>query len=176
MALIDKESLVCIGRVVGAHGLKGELKVEPLTDVPEYYQDTPRVILNRGEGLRIFDVRYIRASGRGWLFALRDVNDREAARQWQGAEVLLDRSRLKPLEAGEYFMDDLIGCEVEDLTGVALGKVNGVIETGANDVLEVATPHGETLVPMTAEVVREVNTDARRIRIDPIPGLFGGEE
>ena len=175
MELIDKERLVCIGRVVEPHGLKGEMKVKSLTDDPEYYRGTPRVIAGGADGLRVFPVRGIRMSGRNWIFALEGVEDREAAQALKGAELLLDEDELKPLAAGEYFRDDLIGCEVVDLAGDFLGRVSGLIETGANDVMEVATGHGPALVPMTAEVVREVDTQARLIRIAPLPGLFERE-
>lgn len=175
MVLIDRDRLVCIGRVQDAHGLNGELKVKPLTDSPSAYEAQAEVIVDAGKGLRRHVVRSIRNAGALWIVALEEIESREAALALKGAELLLDEAELRPLEEGEYFLDDLIGCMVEDLAGTALGRVRGVIETGANDVLEVATEDGETLVPMTEEVVREVDVDARRIRIAPLPGLFGGE-
>ena len=86
---------------------------------------------------------------------------------------MLDETEVKPLGEGEYFLDDLIGCRVLGPEGRELGRVTGLIETGANDVLAVAGAQGETLVPMTNEVVKEVDSKARLIRIDPLPGLFG---
>jgi 16S rRNA processing protein RimM len=175
MVLIDRERLVCIGKVVDAHGLHGELKVKPFTDSPSYYESRAEVIVDAGKGLHPHAVRSIRSAGALWLVALDGVASREEALALKGAELLLDESELRPLQEGEYFLDDLIGCMVEDEQGTPLGRVHGVIETGANDVLEVTTERGETLVPMTAEVVREVDMDARRIRIAPLPGLFGAE-
>jgi len=175
MVLIDRERLVCIGKVLDAHGTDGELKVKPFTDTPSYYESRAAVIVDAGKGLHSHAVRKIRNAGALWVVALEGVADREAALALKGAELLLDASELRPLEEGEYFLDDLIGCEVEDLEGMRLGRVRGVIETGANDVLEVATDDGETLVPMTAEVVRQVDVAARRIRIAPLPGLFDAD-
>jgi 16S rRNA processing protein RimM len=175
MVLIDRERLVCIGKVLDAHGLDGELKVKPFTDSPSYYEAHAEVILDAGKGLRPHAVRGIRNAGALWIVALEGLEDREAALALKGAELLLDESELRPLEEGEYFLDDLIGCTVEDEQGTALGRVRGVIETGANDVLEVTTQTGETLVPLTAEVLREVDVAARRIRIAPLPGLFDAE-
>lgn len=173
MAPIDRENLVCIGKVIEPYGLKGEMKVWPFTDVPEYYAGLPEVILDAGKGLRVYPVRSIRRNGRHWLFALEGVDERDGATALKGAEVLLGQARLKPLEPGQYFMDDLIGCEVVDPDQRPLGRVQAVIETGANDVLEVAGQGGVTLVPMTGEVIREVDIAARRIHIAPLPGLFG---
>ncbi len=172
MVLIDRDRLVCIGKVVDAHGLDGELKVKPFTDTPSYYESSADVIVDAGKGLHRRAVKRIRNAGALWIVALDGVADREAALALKGAELLLDESLLRPLEAGEYFLDDLIGCDVEDLQGARLGRVCGVIETGANDVLEVATEAGEALVPMTQEVVKQVDMAARRIRIAPLPGLF----
>jgi 16S rRNA processing protein RimM len=173
--LIDRERLVCIGRVADAHGLQGELKVKPLTDTPSYYESRATVILDAGQGLTRHAVRSMRSAGAHWIVALEGVTVREAALALKGAELLLDESEVRPLEPGEYFLDDLIGCAVEDEAGRPLGRVSGVIETGANDVLAVATGTGETLVPVTDEVVRQVDTAARRIRIAPLPGLFEAE-
>jgi 16S rRNA processing protein RimM len=172
MVLIDRERLVCIGKVLDAHGMDGELKVKPFTGSPSYYESSAEVIVDAGKGLRAHAVKGIRGAGANWIVALEGIAERDAALALKGAELLLDESKLRPLEPGEYFLDDLIGCTVEDLDGTALGQVRGVIETGANDVLEVATESGEALVPMTAEVVREVDTAGRRIRIAPLPGLF----
>ena len=174
MAQIDRDSLVCIGKVVEPHGLKGELKVWPFTDEPEYYAGLTEVILDAGKGLRVYPVRSIRGKGRQWLFSLEGVDERNGATALKGAEVLLEQARLKPLEPGQYFMDDLVGCEVVDPHGHSLGRVRGVIETGANLVLEVTCRGGVTLVPMTDEVMREVDVAARRIRIAPLPGMFEG--
>jgi 16S rRNA processing protein RimM len=175
MALIDRDRLVCIGKVVDAHGLHGELKVKPLTSAPSYYESSATVIVDAGKGLRSMAVRHIRNAGALWVVALDGVAQRDAALELKGAELLLHESLIQPLEAGEYFLDDLIGCEVEDLEGARLGRVHGVIETGANDVLEVTTEAGETLVPMTEEVVKQVDVAARRIRIAPLPGLFDAD-
>jgi 16S rRNA processing protein RimM len=175
MVLIDRERLVCIGKVQDAHGLHGELKVKPFTDTPSYYESRASVLLDDGKGLRSHAVRSIRSAGALWVVALEGVADRPAALALKGAELLLDASELRPLEEGEYFLDDLIGCEVENEAGTPLGRVRGVIETGANPVLEVVNDEGEALVPMTDEVLREVDVAARRIRIAPLPGLFGAE-
>ena len=176
MVLIDRERLVCIGKVVDAHGLHGELKVKPFTDSPSYYESRAAVLLDAGQGLRSLAVRRIRAAGALWVVALEGVADRPAALALIGAELLLDQSELRPLQEGEYFLADLIGCTVEDEHGAPLGRVRGVIETGANDVLEVATADGEALVPMTEEVLRVVDPAARRIRIAPLPGMFEADE
>ncbi len=172
MALIDRERLVCIGKVMDAHGMQGELKVKPYTGTPGYYEHTRRVILDAGAGLSRYPVRAVRGTATQWIFALEGVETRRAAQSLKGAEVLLEEGELRPLEPGEYFMDDLLGCAVLTVDDEPVGQVRGVIDTGANGVLEVTAAAGEVLVPMTGEVVKEVDVAARRIRIAPLPNLL----
>lgn len=179
MALIDRDRLVCIGKVVDAHGLKGEMRVRPASRsprLPRLFESCEAVILDTGRGLRNCTVRQVRFAGGYWVLALEGVDDRESARDLKGAEVLLPhegmQAGIRPAAEGGYGVDDLIGCDVLNLDGEWLGQVSGLIETGANDVLEVATGQCATLVPVTEEVVKQVDVAARRILIDPLPGLF----
>lgn len=171
-ALLDRERLVCIGRVAGTHGVHGHLKVRPLTSEPDYYQGVARVFVDSGAGLAGHRVKEWRTQGVIWLLLLDGVAGREAAQGLKGAEVLLPDDELKPLAEGEYFTDDLIGCEVFNEAGELLGRVTGLIETGANDVLELDTGHGAALVPMTEEVLKAIDTGQRRITVAPLPGLM----
>jgi 16S rRNA processing protein RimM len=173
MTLIDRDRLTCIGTVSQAHGVKGDLKVAPLTDTPAYYERSTTVILETKQGLRDFKVSGLRRAGNHWIMTLEGLKDRGGAEAYRGARVLLDDSLLRPLEPGEYFQHDLIGCEVETLTGDPLGRVKSIMETGANDVLVVGD--GSLMVPMLAEVVKEVDVHGRRIRIAPLPGLLEAE-
>ncbi len=171
-ALLDRERLVCIGKVLGAHGVNGHLKVRPLTSDPDYYHGAARVYVDSGAGLAGHSVKEWRSHSDNWLLLLDGVVGREAARALKGGELLLPEDELKPLAEGEYFTDALIGCEVLNEAGERLGRVTGVIETGANDVLEVDTGRGEVLLPMTEEVLRSIATGQRRITVAPLPGLL----
>ena len=174
MTLIDRDRLTCIGTVAQAHGVKGELKVAPLTATPAYYEECGTVILETKQGLRDFKVRGMRPAGSHWIMTLDELNDRTGAEAYCGALVLLEDSRLRPLEPGEYFQHDLIGCEVKTLAGESLGRVKGIMETGANDVLVVGEE--SVMVPMLADVVKEVDVDGGLIRIEPLPGLLEADE
>lgn len=179
MALIDRERLVSIGQVLEPHGLAGELKVLPLTDAPAYYEAHCRaVLLETPGGLRRYEVRVLRRAGNRWRMALAGVESRAAAEPLAGAPVLLEREQLKPLEPGEYLVDDLVGCTVRTRGGETVGRVDGIMETGANDVLVVRTAQGapaseaEVLIPRTPEVVVAVDLTAGEITIDPLPGML----
>ena len=170
--LVDRDRLVTIGRVRDAHGVAGALKVEPITDTPEYYEGCESLYIDSREGLRHHRVRELRPRGNLWLLTVEAVTDREAARALKGAEVLLPEEALRPLEPGEYFRYDLVGCEVETLAGQVLGRVEEVLEHTAQHVLVVSGAGGKVLIPLVAEIVKEVDIARRLIRADPPPGLL----
>jgi 16S rRNA processing protein RimM len=151
--------LVTLGRIGGVYGVKGWLKVhsytEPRDNIVEY---SPWLLAHGGERweARVMDAR----TGNGRVIVKLDgLDDREAAREWVGAEIAVERQRLPPCGPGEYYWSDLEGLEVRTPQGEVLGKVEHLIATGGNDVLVVA---GETerLIPFVLKsVIRSVDLD-----------------
>jgi 16S rRNA processing protein RimM len=176
MGLIDRDRLTCIGVIAAAHGIKGEVKVTPFTNTPEYYERARMVILETPRGLAAFSVARIRTAGGHWIVALEGVEQRDGAEALQGALVLLEDSELRPLAPGEYFQHDLIGCTVETLGGEVVGRVEEIMETGANDVLVVSRGGEQVMIPMVQTVVKAVDITAKRVSIDPLPGLLEPDE
>ena len=172
MALLDRDRLTCIGRIVGAHGMDGALRVKPETDDPAFYTGQRRIYVDAEEGLRRHDVSLWRGSGTEWVLALRGVETRDAAERLKGGEVLLDDSALKPLEEGEYFQHDLVGCVVVDEAGRLLGSVAGVVEAGGETLLDVREGQRAVMLPMVETVIRSVDVKARRIVASPPAGLI----
>jgi 16S rRNA processing protein RimM len=173
--LVDRERFVCIGRIGGAHGMHGELKVVPLTDAPERYRGLGALILDTPRGLRAFDVEGQRGSGGAWVLKVRGVDGRDAAEALKGAEVLVEPEAAEPLGEGEYLAEDLIGCAVVTVAGAAVGSVTRVLDAGTQHVLQVRRTEagqGDVLVPLAETIVKEVNLGRRIIRIDPPPGLL----
>jgi len=173
--LIDRDRYVCIGRVSGAHGMHGEIKVVPRTDAPERYAGLSAVILDTPRGLRAFDVETQRGAGAPWVLKLKGLAGRDAAEALKGADVLVEPAAAQPLGDGEYLVEDLIGCAVVTLAGAAVGAVTRVLDAGTQHVLQVQRTgggHGDVLVPLAETIVKEVNLGQRIIRIDPPPGLL----
>ncbi|HUJ76322.1 MAG TPA: ribosome maturation factor RimM [bacterium] len=170
--MLRRDDLTCIGRVTEPRGLHGELKVAPLTTAPAFYTGLADVILDSPRGLRAFAVEELREAPPHWVLRLKGVTDRGMAEALRGAQVLVPSAALKPLAEDEYFAHDLVGCRVETLAGVQVGTVSAVLETPANDMLEVEGGGREVLVPMVGAVVKEVDLRRRLIRIDPPPGLL----
>ncbi len=168
---------VSLGRVVGAHGLLGELRIRASADELINLLSVQSVRLARDEGdARPGEYRVERARpGRAGecRLALRGVTDRAAAEALRGATVLVRSDDLPKLAPGEFYAYELVGCEVFVADGRPIGTVRSILETGAHDVLVIeAADGGEQLVPAAEPLLQQVDLAARRIVVDPPPGLL----
>jgi len=162
-------SLVRLGKVVRAVGLKGHLGVAGSDGA---LAALAQVALRRGEGEPEFRrIVEARPQGRVWALRLEGVADRSAAEALVGAEVLAPREELGEAEEGSHYWADLEGLPVVTTAGVPVGTVTGLYETGGVDVLVVTGERGEQLVPLAPYV--EVDLAGRRIVVDPPEGLLG---
>jgi len=174
---------VTLGRVVGVHGLRGQLRVRLLDETDNNLRAASSVWLAREEGdPKPVEVR-VRAVGSGRRgearLLLEGIDSRDAAEALRGRFVRALAEQLDPLEEGEYYQYELVGCRVEDGEGHVLGVVSRIWETGAPDVLVVvdgANGGRELLIPAAREILREVDVAARRIVIDAPPGLLDGDQ
>ena len=172
------KDLVTIGKIVGCHGIGGELRLLPLTDYPERFRSMKTLDLYRKNGKfqGTFTVEAIRDHrGKGLLLVrLAGVTDPEDAEALRDCLVRIPSDERVKLPQGAYWIDDLLGLEVvEEETGRILGIVSDVIETGSNDVYLVRTPDGaEKALPAVREVVLEVDTEAGRIKVRLPEGLW----
>ena len=151
----------------GPHALHGELKVDPLTDIPDRFQ--PGRTLQIGE--RVYTVRAAHMHQKTLLLALEGVASRTAADKLRNLLIELPEEELPALGPGEYYRYQLLGIEVFDTAGEPLGRIEEVIDTGANDVYAVRNAEGELLVPAIDTVVKRVDVGAGRMTVDVPPGL-----
>jgi 16S rRNA processing protein RimM len=161
-------ALVRIGKVVRAVGLKGYLGIAGSDGA---LAGLDAVALRRGDAEP--DTRRIeeaRPQGRLWALKLEGVSDRTAAEALVGAELLAPREELGDAGEGRHLWVDLEGLEVVTVAGETIGRVTGLYETGAVDVLIVKGARGEKLVPLAPYVA--VDLPARRIVVDPPDGLL----
>ena len=168
---------VAVGRVVGAHGLDGRLRVRVFGDDPAGVMHVPRLWLGQEEGdagAVEYEVASVGPGRPGELrVALVGIGDRDAAEAQRGRCVLASPRELPGLPEGEYYAYELVGCRVEDADGRELGIVRAIWETGAPDVLRVEDADGaEHLIPAAAELLLEVDLADRRIVVNAIPGLL----
>ena len=175
-----KDGQVVLGRAVGAHGLRGELRVRIFGDALDNLARHSDVWLASGESdaePRRFAVKGV-GSGRAReaRLALEGVEDRDAAQELKGLLVLGRVENLEPLPEGEYYWHELVGCRVESQEGRVIGTVREIWETGAHDVLVVEAEDGrQHLISTARELVPEIDPEAGRIVVKLLPGLLEPE-
>ena len=159
---------VAIGRVGAPWGVRGAVRVLPLTDRRAQLA-AGRTVTVAGERRTIENTRW--QKGLAYL-RLSGIDDREAAGELGGRLLAIPESELQPLPEGHYYRFQLIGLAVISTDGEELGRVTDVLSTGANDVYVVHGDRGELLLPATDEVVREIDLEAGRMLIEALPGLL----
>ena len=157
---------ITLGRVGAPHGIRGEMRVQSYARPPESILEFARWWIDAGAGWREWTLRRSRIQGKAIVVALEGCDDRETAAGLRHAAIAVPRSALPEPEADEYYWCDLIGLRVETVEGVALGCVDHLFETGANDVLVVRGDR-ERLIPwVQGREVRAVEPEAGRIVVD----------
>ena len=152
--------LIETGKVVGTHGIAGEVKVQAWADSLELMLGFEYVYI---DGHR-FGVEYARIHKNNILYKFYGIDNLNKAELLRGKIIYVERSFFS-LEEGEYFIKDLLTLHVVDAdTGKNYGLITDVLKTGANDVYEIA--HGRLMVPALKRVLHEVDTDAGRITFD----------
>ncbi len=158
---------VTVGKVNGVHGPRGAVRLFSYMEEPTAILEFECLWLLRGDRREPRRVLEASRSGPRLIVRLEGLEDREEARQCLEALVQVPREMLgETADEDEFLWADLVGLAVETVDGVALGRVERLIETGANDVLVVAGPDRERLIPFTADHVPAVDLDRGLIRVD----------
>jgi len=158
---------VAVGRVVRAHGVRGELIVEPLAPL-ESFTAGRRLMISGGE----YEIAQARSAERFLHVKLASVDTREQAQAFRSAYLQVREGDLAALPEGEYYRFQLIGLVVRSVDGRDLGRVTDVLSARENDIYVVSGPSGDLLVPAVDDVVQDVDLSTGRITIEIIPGLL----
>ena len=157
-----------IGKVVTTHGVRGDIKVYPHTNVEDMFLKLKKVYIGEEEK-KIFSVKYAKGCP---VLNIEGVNTVEEAQLLIGKQVFADEAALPKLEEDAFYLKDIIGCMAVDKEENEIGKVTDVIFTGANDVYQIETESGrEMLVPAVKEFIIEVDVKAKKIKIRLIDGM-----
>lgn len=161
------EKLVLLGKIVGVHGVRGELKLESYTEPRLQLFRYQPWMLRSASGDKAVGGCSGRAQGKGLVAEMPGIADRDAAAALVGTEIWVARSALPAPQPGEYYWSDLEGLEVVTTEGVALGRVSHLVATGSNDVVVVKDDKRERLIPfLVGQFVTEVDLDAGRLTVD----------
>jgi 16S rRNA processing protein RimM len=170
---VSWEEMAVVGRVARAHGIRGQVIVNPETDFPaERFHPGAELFINRAGRVEPITLTTVRFQQQRPVIGIEGVGDMNAATALAGTELRVPVDRLATLPEGTYYRHDLVGCVVETRAGETIGTVAEVEGTLGRSRLIVETPKGEVLVPLVAEICRAIDTDAKRIVIDPPEGLL----
>lgn len=168
---MSTDELIPIGRITGAHGIKGEVKLAPYGPLDDIEWTTLN-ISREGKPPEVRRVLSFREHKGVYLVVLEGVPDRNAAEALAGYEAAVPESCLPEAAEDEFYYSDLVGMEVFTEEGTLLGRVENVFSTGSNDVLEVSGPSGEVLIPAIENVVLRVDMDGKKITVRLMEGLL----
>lgn len=159
--------MVIMGRVVAAQGLLGWVKVQAFTEHLDTLIDYDTWQMgNDAHPWREFKVLECKPHTKVLVAKLEGINDRTAAEKCKGLLIAVPRNSLPKEGDDEYYWSDLIGMSVVNLEGEQLGKVDNLLDMGANDILCVRSDKGEILIPFLGHVVQQVSLEEKLIRVD----------
>ena len=153
-----------IGVIVRPHGVRGAVKLDPLTDDTRRFRGLKEAYVEMHGAYTPVQLCVTSVSPDAVILTIAGCETPEQANALRGTYLAVDRAHAVKLPKDTYFVTDLIGCETFDTDGSAFGKLTNVYETGANDVYEIE--HGKLMVPALKRVLKEVDTDGGRIVFD----------
>jgi len=160
-----------IGKIVNTQGIKGEVRIIPLTHNVERYNDLKYVYID-DEKLVKMEIEYVRYHKTFVLIKFKGIDSINDAEKIKNSYILVDRKDAVKLPEGSYFIADLIAMDVYDIDNVYLGKIVDVISTGSNDVYVVKTDTNEILIPALKSVVKDINVEEGRMVVELPEGLI----
>jgi len=164
---MDRSESLCVGRIVGVHGIRGTLRVYSHSgDMAEFSQDN-RLFLKGPRGdERVCTIEWCKPHGRHFLLGAADIESREQAQAVVGYELFVLRADLPPLASDTYYREDIIGLTVFD-GPTLLGRVVSIFATPSNDVYVVADAKTgeETMLPAIKSIIEQIDLEAGAMRV-----------
>jgi len=161
--------LIETGKIVGTHGIAGDVKVQAWADAPDVLLDFEYVYIDG----RRFDIEYAKIHKNNVLYKFYGIDNLNKAELLRNKIIYVERSFFD-LEDGEYFIKDLLTLSVFDVdTGVNYGMITDVLKTGANDVYQITDENGVIrMIPAIGDVIIETDIESKIMKIRPLNGLF----
>lgn len=172
---METADLIAVGEIVKAQGIKGEVKVVPLTDNPARFGKLRRIIFKDSNGIQELKIEKYRLFKQFILLKFEGIDDLNAANLLGRGLLMIPRSERLKLPPGRYYHDEIEGLQVYSMSGDFLGRIERIIETGSNDVYLARNESNEILIPALKSVVKLIDTAAGRMEVDLPVGLVGDE-
>jgi 16S rRNA processing protein RimM len=169
------DDMVLVGRIARAHGIRGQVIVDPATDFPDERFKAGSVLhIRRGDTTEAVTVENVRFHRGRPIIGLAGIDTMNAAEALAGMELRVGVDALQPLPTGSYYHHDLTGCVVETPTGERIGHVRGVEGDGASSrlIVEGEGANGQMLIPMVEGICVTIDIAGRKIVVAPPEGLL----
>ena len=169
---LNYDTLVTIGRVIKAHGLRGEIRVGPLSNIVGRFKFLHEVILELKSGENIdFNVEYSRISGVKVILKLKGIDNRDAAEKLSGAYLNVTLDNVAPLDDNSYYIFDLVGMGVFDSGNNKIGCVKSVEQYPSNDVIVVEKETEEVIIPAIKKFIVGVDLKSKKLTVNLPDGI-----
>lgn len=174
MSSRNDKSRICIGVITGAKGIKGELRIKPLTVKPQDVAAYGPVETEDGSRQLVLSKVTISGKGKGIVARAEGITTRNQAEALKGIRLYVAKATLPPIDQDEYYQADLIGLKVTKQDGTEIGAVVALQDFGAGDLLEIRLygRNATVLLPFTVECVPHVDVPGGIVSVDPPEGLF----
>lgn len=164
--LVAKQNRIQIGKINGVFGVKGWLKIASYTNPKDNILSYKPWFLVKGSEEKAVKVSAGQAQAKGIIAQIDGITGREQAQKLVGWDVYIDHDQLPTLARDEYYWADLVGLAVENLEGIQLGTVTGLMETGANDVLLVKGDQERAIPFLQGRTVKSIDLESGKIMVD----------
>ena len=173
---MEKNGFLPIGKIVGAHGVKGNIKVYSYVESLSIFEPGGSILIINAKGSeKTYKIEWVKPHTRVILLSLKGIDSRDSAETLIGSQLFIEKTDLPEPEEGSYYWFDIIGLSVFTTDGQYLGKIESIIPTGSNDVFVVKDRNkkqdNETLIPALESVVMEIDFNLKTMIVDLPEGL-----
>lgn len=167
------EQLLQVGGIANTHGVRGEVKVFPMTDDPKRFCDLKTVLLDLGHEYRELEIQHVKFFKNLVILKFKGIDNINDIEPYKGKGLWITRDQAVELKEDEYFIADLIGLCVRNESDEEIGTVKDVITTGANDVYVIALSDGtELLLPAIKQCILDVDIKEKKMKVHIMEGLL----
>ena len=161
-----------IGQIVNTFGIKGMVKVKPFTDNIERFSNLEKIYIKNKSGQTEYKIQEVKYHKNMVLIKFEGIENPEQADLLRNSYLIVDRETEEPLEAGRYYIVDMIGLDVFTDDNEYLGKLEDIYNTGSNDIYVVKNELGkQVLLPAIEDVIKNIDMDNKKVIVHLIPGL-----
>lgn len=167
-----KKDFVLVGKIVGAHGVRGTIRIHSFAGSLEIFEPGAALLVTGPENRKTSCIiSWIKPHAQGALLTFREISNRDQAKALIGSELYIEKNRFPKLAHGVYYWFELFGLKVYTSDDRYLGRLESIIETGANDVYVVKKNNKEILIPALKSVVQSIDLDQKIMRVELPEGL-----